>query len=122
MRRVMDKLDNIPSYQIGISATDFKTSSYFNAFFPMSEESIRKINMQSPTSTCSLDPIPTAELLKGCVDELLPSITRSLLSGIFPSLYKMAQVSPLIKKLNADAEDLSNFRPISNYLFIPKVV
>ena len=124
-RRVMDKLDNIPSYEAGISATDSNPSSHFNTFSQMSEESIRKIIMQSPTSTCSLDPIPT-ELLKACVDELLPSITRivnqSLLSGIFPSSYKMAQVTPLIKKPNADAEDLCNFRPISNLKFISKVV
>ena len=125
IRRVMDKLDNIPSYEAGISATDSNPSSHFNTFSQMSEKSIRKIIMQSPTSTCLLDPIPT-ELLKACVDELLPSITRivnqSLLSGIFPSSYKMAQVTPLIKKPNADAEDLCNFRPISNLKFISKVV
>ena len=65
-------------------------------------------------------------LLKDCIDELLPSITRivnsSLQSGIFPSSYKLARVTPLIKKVGKDPEDLNNYRSISNLKFLSKVV
>ncbi len=49
-------------------------------------------------------------------------VNRSLIAGIFPSSYKIAHVTPLIKKPGADCENLSNYRPISNLKFVSKVV
>ena len=81
--------------------------------------------MKSSSSSCPLDCIPTW-LLKASVNELVPSITHivnlSLLSGIFPARYKVARVTPLIKKPGLDAENLSNYHPISNLNFISKVI
>ena len=81
--------------------------------------------MKSPSSSCQSDCIPTW-LLKACLEELLPSITRivnsSLQSGTFPSSYKVARVTPLIKKVGKDPEDFNNYRPISNLKFLSKVV
>ena len=100
-------------------------SSTFSEFCEVSEETIHRFIMKSPSSTRSLDSIPTW-LLKECLPELQPSITRivnrSLLSGIFPTSYKFSNVTPLTKKPGLDADTSSNYRPISNLKFVSKVV
>ena len=63
----------------------------FNAFMPVTEDEVYKCISESPTKSCSLDPIPTF-LLKDCLDILLSSITKlvnhSLIEGSFPNLSK----------------------------------
>ena len=74
----------------------------FNAFMPVTEDEVHKCICESPTKSCSLDPIPTF-LLKDCLDILLSSITKlvnySLIEGSFPNSFKKAVVTPLIKRL-----------------------
>ena len=74
----------------------------FNALMPVTEDEVYKCISESPTKSCSLDPIPTF-LLKDCLDILLSSITKlvnhSLIEGSFPNSFKKAVVTPLIKRL-----------------------
>ncbi len=88
----------------------------------MSQQDVRKLVMDSKTTSCELDPIPT-ELLKQCIDTILPVLTKminlSLQSGTFPEEWKMALVIPLIKKFGLELI-FSNFRPVSNLPFISK--
>src|SRR5208282_4007707 len=69
-------------------------------------------------------PIPMS-LLKQCCHILAPVITNivnlSLSTCEFPSQFKHAIVTPLIKKPSLDRESLSNYRPISNLSFISKL-
>ena len=62
-----------------------------------------------------LDKIPN-RLLKIAADVVAPSLTgifnQSLVTGIFPSDWKMAKVSPIFK--NDSKSDLNNYRPISS--------
>ena len=46
----------------------------------------------------------------------------SLSEGIFPSSFKQALVQPLLKKPSLSTDDLNNFRPISNLIFISKIL
>lgn len=75
--------------------------SRFEKFREMLEDKVRELIMQSPAKSCSMDPIPTP-LLKKCVDSLVPVITRivnlSLASGEVPECFKIAKVTPLLKK------------------------
>ena len=77
---------------------------------------------RSSKKSCSLDPIPS-KLLDQC-DVLLPVITRlinmSLMSGVFPDVWKKALITPLLKKPELDI-DFQNFRPVSNLSFISKL-
>ena len=88
--------------------------------FKQLNQDIRK----SPSTTCALDPLPT-DILKCCLDELLPVITslvnQSLSTGTMPSSFKQALVVPLLKKPNASIES-KNFRPVSNLTFLSKVI
>ena len=90
----------------------------------MTDEKILKIIKNSPTKSCSLDPLPTWLLKK--TDTLLPTITqiinKSLASGTFPTSFKSALVRPLLKKTNLDTEVLRNYRPVSNLQYTSKVL
>ena len=49
-------------------------------------------------------------------------INLSLSSGLLPKELKVALLSPILKKLNADFEQFSNFRPVSNLKFLSKLI
>ena len=65
-------------------------------------------------------------LLLECLDSLLPCITavfnNSLVSGVFPSVYKPALVKSLLKKMSLNYDDLKNYRLVSNLSFLSKVL
>jgi len=90
-----------------------------------SEEEVRQLIMQSPTKSAALDPIPTF-LVKELVDVLLPYVTAmvnaSLREGRLLPSQKHAVVTPLLKKSGLDADELKNYRPVSNLTFISKLV
>lgn len=76
-------------------------------------------------TTCILDPVPTA-VLKGCLRTIRPLIVNivntSLTNGIVPPELKVAAITPLSKMPGCDTLDLANYRPISNLLFLAKVL
>lgn len=99
--------------------------STLNCFEPVSEKEIHNLITSSSTKTCDLDPIPTS-LLKQHLDILLSPITSlvnlSLQSGIFPHDFKVAHVTPLLKKPSLPRNVLNNYRPVSNLNFISKII
>ena len=121
---IRDKLDNMVLPKMSVNVAENCTSSFVE-FEPVTEDCVRDLVMQSSSSTCDLDPLPTS-LLKDCLDILVPYITKiineSLSSGIVPSIYKLAHVKPLIKKQGSDVNDLKNYRPIANLMFISKIL
>ena len=104
---------------------DLKNDQTLKNFQPATEEEIRKIILASSSASCNLDPIPTP-LLKICVEELLPTITKivnvSLSSCTLPDSMKEALVTPLLKKVSLDPEVLKNYRPVSNLSFVSKII
>ena len=74
-------------------------SPNLSRFNEVSENEVLKINKNSPTKSCLLDPVPTF-LLKDYVKILLLSITKffnpSIAEGVFPQKFKKAVVTPLI--------------------------
>ena len=81
--------------------------------------------MASQSKSCESDPLPSW-LLKKCLDQLLPTITKivniSLSKGIFPSCYKNAIIRPLLKNYNLNQDDLKNYRPVANLPFVSKII
>ena len=75
--------------------------------------------------SCELDPMPTS-FVKEAIGTLAPIITDivngSLTSGVFPSCYKEALVTPLLKKQSLDCNRLQNYRPVSNLALISKTI
>ena len=72
-----------------------------------------------------MDPIPTS-LVLDCISVLLTPITNivnySLQEGSFPSCFKTAHVTPLLKKAGLDKNILKNYRPVSNLSYISKLI
>ena len=72
-----------------------------------------------------LDPIPTW-LGKQHIDVLLPTLCRiintSLQSGVFPDELHRAIVTPVLKKVSLDRNELKNYRPVSNLHFTSKIL
>uniref|UniRef100_A0A8C1RWH7 Reverse transcriptase domain-containing protein n=1 Tax=Cyprinus carpio TaxID=7962 RepID=A0A8C1RWH7_CYPCA len=97
----------------------------FSSFSPLSETDVSKLILSSHPTTCPLDPIPT-HLLQAISSSVIPSLTHiinsSLHSGTFPSAFKQARVSPLLKKPSLNPALLENYRPVSLLPFIAKTL
>jgi hypothetical protein len=128
IRRKLDDADDCidqPLHnQTVLPLTPRECHSILDAFVPLTVKEVKKIVTSSPSKSCSIDPIPTW-LLKEIVDDIVPIITiivnRSLQEGYFPTMFKKALVTPLLKKPSLDKELLKNYRPVSNLSFISKV-
>ena len=93
------------------------------SFKSLSFQDVHDVIMQLSSASCKLDPIPTW-LVKLCLPELIPSITRivnlSLQEGRVPDHWKIALLKPKLKKLSMSPL-FENFRPVSNLLFLSKI-
>ncbi len=95
------------------------------SFCPLTEAEVSKLLLSNHSTTCPLDPIPS-HLLQAISPTLLPALTHnintSLLTGIFPTAFKQALVTPLLKKPTLNTSLLENYRPISLLPFIAKTL
>ncbi len=95
------------------------------SFCPLTEAEVSKLLLSSHPTTCSLDPIPS-HLLQAISPTLLPALTHiintTLLTGIFPTAFKQARVTPLLKKPTLNTSLLENYRPVSLLPFIAKTL
>lgn len=102
-----------------------KTIPRLTAFREISEKELEDIIQQLPNKSCTLDAIPLW-LFKECLPELMPIvhfiINESLRTGTFPSALKTAAVRPSLKKSTLDADELKNYRPISNLTYLSKLL
>ena len=91
----------------------------------MSENEVLKIIKSTPNKSCDLYRIP-ASLVLDCISVLLTPITLivnySLQEGSFPSCFKTAHVTPLLKKARLDRNTLKNYRSVSNLGYISTVI
>ncbi len=67
-----------------------------------------------------------SHLLQAISSTLLPALTHiintSLLTGIFPTAFKQARVTPLLKKPTLNTSLIENYRPVSLLPFIAKTL
>ncbi len=95
------------------------------SFCPLTEAEVSKLLLSSHPTTCPLDPIPS-HLLQAISPALLPALTHiintSLLTGIFPTAFKQARVTPLLKKPTLNTSHFENYRPVSLLPFIAKTL
>ena len=124
-----DKIANIHR-DIGSSSVSFgdlllPVSATMDTLPPVYSDELFNIIMASPSKSCNIDPLPTS-LLKTSVAPLLPFLTdtmnKSMSTGVVPHGFKVAQVSPKLKKACLDQNILANYMPISNLTFLSKVL
>ena len=92
---------------------------------PVSSEEVLKLIPLLPNKSSPLDSLPTT-LLKKYALILSPILSKlanlSFSTGTFPSIFKKAQVLPLLKKPNLDPTSPANYRPISNLSTMSKLL
>ena len=124
IKMICEKLDNVSTPPLTITLPESCKSS-FTDFKQVSEDTVCKVINESASKCCQLDPIP-AWLVKKCLDELLPHITKiinlSLSSGTVPAAFKLSHIVPLLKKQNLYPNELKNYRPVANLPFLFKVL
>jgi len=107
---------------IPLTFTDLQSQLSLRLFTPLSWDDVIKLILSVPSS---LDPTPTW-LLKDCVDLLSPYLTHlfntSLSSGCVPDLFKVAYITPLLKKPGSDVDATENYRPVSNLPVLSKTL
>jgi hypothetical protein len=86
---------------------------------------VSKLIAKLQNKTSPLDYIH-ASVLKSCSDIISPIVVHlanlSFAEGCFPDRFKVAQITPLLKKDGLNANDPANYRPISNINTISKIV
>ena len=99
----------------GMSMSDFR---------PVTAIEVEVLIKLMSSKSSPLDFIPTS-LIKQCGGTFAPIIVRlanlSLQPAVFPSKFKVAQVTPILKKHGLHMNDPVNHRPISNLNTISKV-
>ena len=97
----------------------------FNCIEPVTALEVAKLISSSPNKTSPLDQLPT-HILKLCARILSPFIARianlSFRDGVFPTSFKCARVTPILKKQGLNIEDPANYRPISNLQTLSKLL
>uniref|UniRef100_A0A9J8BRN4 Reverse transcriptase domain-containing protein n=1 Tax=Cyprinus carpio carpio TaxID=630221 RepID=A0A9J8BRN4_CYPCA len=127
-----DKIDNIRNAITNVDSTASNTLVLFTApkdklqcFTTIGQEELNKLITASKPTTCLLDPVPTKllkELLPVAEKPLLNIINSSLSLGHVPKPFKLAVIKPLIKKPQLDPSELANYRPISKFPFMSKIL
>jgi hypothetical protein len=88
------------------------TGSALSAFNAVTTNDVIKLINHMPNKSSPLDILPTS-LLKSCCDIFAPAIThlvnQSFASGKFPAAFKVAQVTPLLKKQGLDKSQPSSY-------------
>ena len=124
IREALDSSDMNTHYSPYQSSNQI-CDSVLNVFMPASQDEVHKLILSWPSKSCDLDSLPTW-ILKIHLDSLLPVITKivnlSLDTATFPSTFKNALVTPLLKKPNLDSNNFKNFHPVSNLNFVSKII
>ena len=102
------------------------SDSYLSSFTPTTTNEITKLVNKSACKSCKLDLFPT-HLLKANLSSLTVVIVHCHSEYVdcvssFPSAFKKALATPLLKKTTLDANDVKNCRPLSNLCFVSKFV
>ena len=94
-------------------------------FNPVTPAEVSQLLRSMSNKSSPLDFIPTS-LLKSCSNTFSILISHlanlSFTQATFPSNFKLALISPLLKKPGLPKSDLANFRPISNLNTIGKIL
>ncbi len=96
-----------------------------SSFSPLSETDVSKLVLSSHPTTCPLDPIPT-HLLQAISSSVIPALTHiintSLHTGTFPTAFKQARVSPLLKKTLSKSNTFRKLQTGIPYPFMAKTL
>jgi hypothetical protein len=98
---------------------------FFTMLQPPTVVEVKKLIDSMPGKLSPMNKIPTS-LLQNCSDVFASLIGRlaflSFWDGVFPAIYKVASVTPLLKKKDLDRDNPASYRPISNLHTLLKIL
>ena len=106
-------------------SSDVPCLSLLSDFTPATPMEVQRVLRSMSSKSSPLDFVPTS-LLKTCAGVFsyiiadLANTTFRL--GLFPSKFRMAQITPLMKQRGLEFSDPSSYRPISNLNTISKIL
>ena len=121
------KVKDVRASTAGLAPTEYSNfvGSRLNQLAEISLEDTETLIQQSSDKSCGLDPAPTW-LVKEFAGNLAPFIcslfNKSLSQGNFPQSFKVAEITPILKKSSLDASVPANYRPISNLQYLSKLL
>ena len=114
-RYFVEKVAGVRSTTADAPLPSFEQSSTevsFNCFQTVSLDEVVAAVKALPDKSCTLDPLPT-KLLKAAVDVISPFLTElfngSLSQGHVPDSFKIAHISPRLKKADLDTSDVRSY-------------
>ena len=121
--KIRDSLADKPTYKLSERTPKGIIPKSMSEFRLFTQDEVRSIILSMPTKSSEIDVLPT-EILKKCIDEILPCLTRfintSLKDGVFVSTWKTSIIKPLLKKHGLELVT-SSYRPVSNLPFLSKL-
>ena len=100
-------------------------SSIFSYFRSVTEAEVLRYMAETKKTCCSLDPINVSKLGRTYVS-LAPAVRAIINScfeeGHFVASEKRGLVRPYLKKIGLDANDFSNYRPVTNLSHLSKII
>ena len=112
-----DKVKDVRASTEGSVPAEYSNfiGDYLTRFSEVSLEDVEMLIRKSSNKSCGLDPAPTW-LIRDFAVELAPFIcalfNKSLSLGSVPRSFKIADITPVLKKSSLDASVPSNYRPI----------
>jgi hypothetical protein len=100
------------------------STTQISVFSSLTNKEVFDIIRSSPRKSCSLDELPTA-ILCDYIDVLIDPITAIVNGGLsegMPQRFKHALIIPLLKKPNLPSDKLESYRPVSNLVFLSKII
>jgi len=124
----VEKVSKVRATTCGASTPTFhivRNGVSLTHFSAISVDDVIRSTRQLPDKSSAADPLPTY-ILKQVIDLLAPFVTelfnRSLAAGRFPSSFKVASLTPVLKKQGLNSADASSYRPISNLSVLSKLL
>ena len=118
-------MPTLPKEHLGKLLDYFSTYLSVTVHAHYTTNDITKLVSKSTYKLCTLYPIPI-HLLEAKLSSVAPVIADivnvSIAKGVFPSAFEKALVTPLMKKTMLDANDVNNYRPVSNLCVASKIV
>ncbi|CAJ0961643.1 unnamed protein product [Ranitomeya imitator] len=106
----------LPTTQPSTCKTNFST---------ITEDRLSTLLSRSHLTTCALDPIPS-HFIPNHATVFIPTLTHlfnlSLTTGVFPSSFKHALITPMLKKPSLDPSSVSSYHPISLFPYASKLL
>ena len=103
----------------------FTRSSTFSHFTLVTEADVLKYIKETRKTYCCLDPINTSKLgeaYEAATPAVAAIVNSSFVEGHFATSEKRGLIRPYLKKIGLNADDLSNYRPVTNLSHLSKIM